>query len=161
MSRAEHRASVDQKEDPMAQTILYGNQITTIDGARAEGDHLWIPLAELERSTGWKLEPQGLCRGDVCVPIPPDRKHDWVDEGRGQLDLAAFAGHLGEPAVHDVGQDAWSFGPAMTGRGGSEGQQGSGPVPAPDFALPDLDGKLHSLSAYRGRKVFLFCWASW
>ena len=31
----------------------------------------------------------------------------------------------------------------------------------PAFSLPDLDGKLHSLSAYRGRKVFLFCWASW
>jgi hypothetical protein len=145
----------------MAQTILYGNQITTVDGARAEGDHLWVPFGELERSTGWKLEPQGLCRGDACVPIPPDRKRDWVDEGRGQLDFATFAGHLGEPAVHDVGHDTWSFGPAMSGRGRSEGQQGSGPVPAPDFALPDLDGKLHSLSAYRGRKVFLFCWASW
>ena len=145
----------------MAQTILYGNQEATVDGARAEGDHLWIPLAELQRSTGWKLEPQGLCRGEACVPMPPNRRRDWLDEKRGTLDFAAFAAHLGEPAVHDVGHDAWSFGPAMSGSGGSAIPQGSGPVPAPDFSLPDLDGKLHSLSAYRGRKVFIFCWSSW
>ena len=32
---------------------------------------------------------------------------------------------------------------------------------APDFTLPDLDGSPHSLSSYRGRKVFLATWASW
>ena len=32
---------------------------------------------------------------------------------------------------------------------------------APDFTLPDLDGRLHSLSDYRGKKVFLVSWASW
>ena len=32
---------------------------------------------------------------------------------------------------------------------------------APDFTLPDLDGKLHSLSDYRGKKVVLMSWASW
>ena len=32
---------------------------------------------------------------------------------------------------------------------------------APDFTLPDLDGRMHTLSAYRGKKVFLAVWASW
>jgi peroxiredoxin len=32
---------------------------------------------------------------------------------------------------------------------------------APDFTLPDLDGRMHSLSDYRGKKVFLLAWASW
>ena len=32
---------------------------------------------------------------------------------------------------------------------------------APDFSLPDLDGRRHSLSAYRGRKVLLVAYASW
>ena len=32
---------------------------------------------------------------------------------------------------------------------------------APDFTLPDLEGRQHSLSDYRGRKVFLASWASW
>jgi peroxiredoxin len=32
---------------------------------------------------------------------------------------------------------------------------------APDFTLPDIDGKQHSLSDYRGKKVLLLSWASW
>ena len=32
---------------------------------------------------------------------------------------------------------------------------------APDFRLPDLDGRLHSLSEHRGKKVLLVAYASW
>ncbi|MBI3853814.1 MAG: redoxin domain-containing protein [Verrucomicrobia bacterium] len=32
---------------------------------------------------------------------------------------------------------------------------------APDFTLPDLKGKAHSLSDFRGKKVLLITWASW
>jgi hypothetical protein len=141
----------------MAQTILYASNEATVDGARAEGDKLWVPATDLGRATGWELKPQGLCQGETCVPIPANRKGEWLDEKRG-LNLTAFAAHLGQAVVHDADHSAWSFGPVA--RDGV-GAGGSGLVEAPDFELPDLDGKLHSLSAYRGRKVFLFCWASW
>ncbi len=32
---------------------------------------------------------------------------------------------------------------------------------APDFTLPDLDGRVHSLSQHRGKKVLLVAYASW
>ena len=32
---------------------------------------------------------------------------------------------------------------------------------APDFTLPDIDGKPRRLSELRGKKVFLATWASW
>lgn len=32
---------------------------------------------------------------------------------------------------------------------------------APDFSLPDLDGRLHSLAEHRGKKVFLVAYGSW
>jgi AhpC/TSA family len=32
---------------------------------------------------------------------------------------------------------------------------------APDFTLPDLDGRPHSLSEHRGQKVLLVAYASW
>jgi hypothetical protein len=32
---------------------------------------------------------------------------------------------------------------------------------APDFSLPDLDGRLHRLSDHRGKKVFLVAYGSW
>ena len=31
----------------------------------------------------------------------------------------------------------------------------------PDFSLPDLEGRMHSLSSERGQKVLLVTWASW
>lgn len=34
-------------------------------------------------------------------------------------------------------------------------------IPAPDFTLTDQYGKIHSLSQYRGKVVFLNFWASW
>jgi hypothetical protein len=32
---------------------------------------------------------------------------------------------------------------------------------APDFTLPDLDGRRHTLSEHRGKKVLLVAYASW
>ena len=35
------------------------------------------------------------------------------------------------------------------------------PKPAPDFALPDLDGRTVKLTELRGKVVLLFYWATW
>jgi peroxiredoxin len=40
-------------------------------------------------------------------------------------------------------------------------QQSRTGFPAPDFSLPDLNGTVHSLSALRGRVVFLNLWTTW
>ena len=34
-------------------------------------------------------------------------------------------------------------------------------IPAPDFTLPDVDGEVHRLSAYRGKVVVVNFWATW
>ena len=141
----------------MAHTILYGARETELAGATTDGARVWVPLDDLERATGWDSKPQGLCQGDTCVPIPPDRRAAWLDEKSRRLDLAAFAAHLGQAMTRDEKRGVTAFGPAA--RGGKPA--GTGPVAAPDFRLPDLDGKLHSLSEHRGKKVLLYCWASW
>ncbi len=41
------------------------------------------------------------------------------------------------------------------------GGGGSSRFEAPDFSLPDLQGQSHTLSAYRGKVVFLNLWATW
>lgn len=141
----------------MAQTVLYGARENELGGAEAAGDRLWIPLDDLERATGWTAKPEGLCRGERCVPIPAGRDSDWLDGDHRRLDVAAFAAHLGHTVAHDVEHAVWSFGPPV-----DRGVAGaSGPVACPDLRLPDLDGNLHALSDYRGRKVLLYCWASW
>ncbi|TMQ06055.1 MAG: redoxin domain-containing protein [Deltaproteobacteria bacterium] len=139
----------------MPQTLLYGSLETEVTGAAADRDRLWIPLDELERSTGWTAKPEGLCRGEICVPVPAGAT--WLDGAARRVDFAAFAAHLGHAAARDDERGIWAFGPAAD-RGAAGG---SGPVVAPDFQLPDLDGNLHSLSGYRGKKVLLYCWSSW
>lgn len=143
----------------MAQTLLYGAHETDIAGATADDARLWVPLGDLERATGWECKPQGLCQGSMCVPIPPARKAEWLDEERRCLDFIAFAGHLGHSFAHDEERGVWSSGPPA--RTGAASGTGTGPVLAPDFTLPDLDGQLHSLSDHRGKKVLVYSWASW
>ncbi len=40
-------------------------------------------------------------------------------------------------------------------------REGLSSLQAPDFTLPDMAGKMHSLSDFRGKKVLLVTWASW
>ncbi|HHK75114.1 MAG TPA: redoxin domain-containing protein [Rhizobiales bacterium] len=40
-------------------------------------------------------------------------------------------------------------------------QDMAGRPPAPDFTLPDIDGKTHTLSGYRGKVVIVNFWATW
>ncbi|MBW2275541.1 MAG: redoxin domain-containing protein [Deltaproteobacteria bacterium] len=117
-------------------------------------DELWISAKELERATGWMLKPEGLCRGDVCTVLAPSDREGWVDG-----DTVCASGlwqSLGRPVLHDDARSVWVLGEAA-----SERNSRLESLEAPDFTLPDITGKLHSLSDFRGKKVFLSTWASW
>ena len=133
----------------METTILFDAQQHTSKAPTVEAGQLWIPENELEATTGWHLEPRGVCRGESCVPAPSGA--GWSRDGH--FNLSAFATHLGRQSARDEDAGVWSFGPP-TGHT-FEGNR------APDFELPDFSGKVHSLSQYRGRKVLLITWASW
>ena len=139
-------------------TILYGPNDTSAANALAEGDDLWLTLDDLERASGWQLKPEGACLGDVCVPVPPDRADRFVrDAAAGRrFNLAELARLLGMPGLHDDATNTWCFGEAP----GDRAKRMSS-LDAPHFALPDLGGKMHSLTDYRGMKIFMVAWASW
>ena len=139
----------------MATTIIYDDLPFTSVSAEARGEDLWITLEELTAATGWVRKPQGLCLGDRCVPIPPARKNAFVSPD-GRFNLAEFARYLEQPVVHDDTAAVWLFGRAAATR-----RDALRSLEAPDFRLPDLDGALHALSDYRGKKVLLLSWASW
>jgi hypothetical protein len=139
----------------MSVTILYQAHAPHASAAVAEGDDLWMPTGELPSATGWELRPEGACRGEVCVPIPRGRQSEFLREGPARFNLAALARLLGQPVIHDAVHGVWSFGESSAGGSGASSLQ------APDFALPDLAGRVHRLTDYRGRKVFLVFWASW
>lgn len=105
-----------------------------------------VPVETFERETGWILTAEGACRGGVCVALPAEGP---------TVDLAVVAERLGMGLVHDRRHGLWAVGPAtLSGRALESAE-------APDFVLPDVDGRLFRLSGLRGRKVVVVAWASW
>ena len=140
----------------MTVTVLHADGLLRAEDARTHDGRLWLSASDFSAVTGWTSKPVGLCQGDLCLPQPPGRS--WTDAD-GLVDLASFAETLRIPLVGDHEHDVWALGRTSTGTDG--GTDGDGPVEAPDFALPDLDGTVHRLSDYRGKKVFLLAWASY
>ncbi len=138
-------------------TVVCEQQESTVAGTPDGAGALWVSNMDLERATGFTLKPEGFCRDHLCVPLPRGRETEFVQPGASpQVNAAAFWGHLGNPVVHDKAGTHWVLGTATEARASQLRS-----LAAPDFSLPDLDGKLHSLSEHRGRKVWLVSWASW
>ena len=135
-------------------TLLTESGEHDVKGAEASTETLWCPAPEALRATGWEAKPEGLCKGPVCVPLPAGREREFVDGGR--INLAALWRHLGQPAVRSERGHIW-----VLSEGAGERKAALASLEAPDFALPDPSGRLHRLSDYRGKKVFLVTWASW
>lgn len=108
-----------------------------------------ITPADFAAGTGWTVKPQGACKGEHCVTLPPGATLD-----NGELDVRVLATQLGMAVVEDG--DLLAVGPetAVTGRALVTAE-------APDLRLPTFDGGSFRLSDLRGRRVLLVAWASW
>lgn len=107
-----------------------------------------ITADAFEAATGWAAKPEGMCKGDVCVPVA-----DAVGTDR-HLELTTVAERLGMALVADDRAGVWALGPASGGRALTTAL-------VPDIELPDVDANPFNLSAMHGRKVLLVAWASW
>jgi hypothetical protein len=140
-------------------TIVYDDVAVEIESAEAEGGQLWLTTGDLGRATRFEVKPQGVCRDSLCFPLPQAQRQEFLRDKAGKtwFNLTAFARLVQQPVAHESAADfsAWYFGLR------SDQRQQLASLQAPDFTLPDLDGKLHSLSNFRGKKVFLVTWASW
>jgi hypothetical protein len=120
--------------------------------ANHEDGRVRLPPESLEAALGFRLEPQGFCRGSVCIPA---RGRPGLVSERG-VDLAAFAELVGRPLAIDAAE-----GVAALAVSAEERAQHLASLEAPDFELPDLAGRRHRLSEHRGKKVLLIAYASW
>ena len=138
-------------------TVIYDDVATEVNPAQEEAGQLWITTADLERATRFEIKPQGVCRDQLCFPLPKARVWEIVrkNSGKSWFNITAFAQLVQQPVAHDAVLSTWYFGLRADQR------QGLASLEAPDFSLPDMDGKMHSLSALRGKKVLLVTWASW
>lgn len=138
-------------------TVVYDDAATNITAAREDADQLWITTGDLKRATRFEVKPQGVCRDELCFPLPKARQQDFLrkEAGTSWFNMTAFAALVHQPVAHDAALETWYFGLRADQR------QGLSSLEAPDFTLPDINGKPHSLSDFRGKKVFLVTWASW
>ncbi len=114
--------------------------LTTLEGVRAD---------EFAARTGWQPKPEGMCRGEVCVPAPAAIRGDAT------IDVEVAADRLGMPLVHDTEHDVWALGPATVGG------RALATAVAADPPLLTRDGGTFRLSQLRGRKVVMVAWASY
>jgi hypothetical protein len=151
-------ASDANAADNSSVTILAADRETNITAPLVDGEELWIPKAEVAAALGFDIKPEGACRAGLCIPLDSSpaagffRKH----EDRDYFDVSRLAARLKQPLAIDREHGVWSFGPVPDVQSASIDT-----ALAPDFALPDRDGKLVRLSDFRGRKVLLLTWASW
>jgi len=138
-------------------TVIYDDRATEITAANDDRSQLWITTGDLKRVTGFALKPQGVCRNELCFPLPRSREQEFVRKSAGKtwFNLVAFARLVNQPVAHDQALATWYFGLR------SDQRQGLASLEAPDFTLPDMNGKAHALSDFRGKKVLLLTWASW
>ena len=127
-------------------------EISSAIDSKADGSILRLETDPLLGALGWEQKTEGLCQGDVCIPI--GHRPDLIS-AQG-VDLRALGEVLGRPVAVDLEESVASLGAetAAHGRVLAEGV-------APDFTLPDLSGKEHSLSSFKGKKVLLIAYASW
>src|SRR6185437_17173724 len=143
-------------KDPHA-TIVYDDAATDLASAREDAGQLWITTADLKRATRFEVKPQGVCRDELCFPLPKAKQETFIhkDAGKTWFNMTAFAELVHQPVAHDAALATWYFGLR------SDQRQQLSSLQAPDFTLPDLHGKLHRLSDFRGKKILLVTWASW
>ena len=109
---------------------------------------LEVETKEFEQRTGWSLKPEGLCKGEVCVPLASGAS------AAGKLDARLLSERLGMPLIRDDDADVWCLGPEAMGRALTTAR-------APELVLPDYTGRQFRLGSLRGQKVLIVTWSSW
>ena len=129
-------------------TLIDDGRATELD-ASIDGAVLLSDDA-VQAALGWEVTEDGLCREGLCMPAPRPVA------GTNGIDLGTLAEALGRPLALDLDERV-----AWLGVGAVERARALRALTAPDFALRDLDGRVHRLSEHRGTKVLLVVWASW
>ena len=136
--------------------ILANGQTSEVAQRTEHTEKLWVRIGELPRATGWQMKLHGMCLGDLCVPVPPNRLEEWIVDADDWVWFcySDFADMIGQKHVRDG--DVWSLGSVPEAR-----RAGLESAVAPDFEVTERNGNTLRLSDLRGSKVVLFTWSSW
>ncbi len=137
----------------MTQITIIDSDVRTVEGiVDADRGSFLVDVGELPHALGWELKPHGLCQANSCVPVS-DREALVVGD---RLDLSAVAALLGRPSVVDLDSGLMAVALSAELR-----RQALEDLRAPAFELPDVDGTLHQLNEWAGKKKALVTFSSW
>lgn len=137
----------------MTQITIIDSEARTVEGTPdPDRGTVLIDVDVLPHALGWELKPSGLCRESACVPVGDVEALKVGD----RLDLAAVAGALGRLVVVD--EEAGLMAVALPAE---LRRQALEDLRAPTFELPDVDGTLHTLGEWAGKKKALVTFSSW
>lgn len=132
-------------------TVLTEHGAAVVDGELSPGAAAVAP-GVVESTLGWTVKPEGLCRGDVCVPWAAGA----APAAGAAIDLLAVASRLGHPTLVDADAGVVVVGVSAERRRGAVDA-----LQLPEFALPDLDGAVHPSHEWSRRKRLLVAFSSW
>ena len=139
-------------------TVLFKDDAIKVERTLSDPTDLWVEAADLPKVNGFVLKPEGACLDELCIPIKQDKNSDIFisrDSDR-WVSVTELADRLGQAYAVDREKQVWSLGEVPATRKAFT-EQGI----APDFTLPDVDGRPVRLTDLRGKKVMLLTWASW
>jgi hypothetical protein len=151
-------AAIAAAADQGRRVVIYDGIATEVSAPAEAAKDMWVTMTDLKRATRFEVKPQGVCRDTLCFPLPKSRTSEFVAK-KGAIswfNLSAFARLIKQPLAVDDKHAVWYFGPRS-----QEADVHLASLEAPDFSLPDMNGKRHSLADFRGKKVLLLTWASW
>jgi hypothetical protein len=151
-------AASQARADARRVTVIYDEKATEVGATVTESKDLWLSKKDLTLATRFVVKPQGVCRDELCFPLPKNRKAQFLNtQGKTEwFNLSEFARLIKQPAAFDDKNSVYYFGPRADAQNSHLNS-----LDAPDFTLPDMNGKTHSLADFRGKKVLLVTWASW
>ena len=96
----------------MTATITFNENVSSAPSAETSGDSLWLSLLHLTKATGWELKPEGVCRDEVCIPVPEERRGQLLrgEGGASRFNLTEFARLVEQPLARDEKCNAWYLG---------------------------------------------------
>src|SRR3982750_471821 len=99
--------------DQASRVVVYDGVATTIAAASEVSNDLWVTMKDLTRATHFVVKPQGVCRDQLCFPLPKARRGEFISK-KGALtffNLSEFARLIKQPAAKDDKNGVWYFGP--------------------------------------------------
>ena len=59
--------------DESSRIVLYDGVATQVSASPNSSNDLWIATNDLSRATRFVIKPQGVCRDELCFPLPKTR----------------------------------------------------------------------------------------